>query len=143
MFMLIPLVITSPFGPRVHPVTGTTHIHTGIDIRCNNNTIVSTRFGKVQRIWTDSINGHAMRIEHDNCITGYAHLSKTLVEIGDEVMPGMPIAISGNTGRSTGPHLHFGIERNGRWVDPEPIVRSTYSTIAIIGGLGILYLLAN
>jgi murein DD-endopeptidase MepM/ murein hydrolase activator NlpD len=84
-----------------------------------------------------------MRIEHDKYISGFAHLSEIYVNVGDEIMPGMPIAVSGATGRVTGPHLHFGIERNGRWVDPEPIVRNTYSTATILGGLGILALLAK
>jgi murein DD-endopeptidase MepM/ murein hydrolase activator NlpD len=143
MFMLIPLVITSPFGPRVHPVTGHSDTHTGIDIRCDHNVIFASRFGTVQRVWNDSVNGHAMRIEHDKYISGFAHLSEIYVNIGDEIMPGMPIAVSGATGRVTGPHLHFGIERNGRWIDPEPIIRNTYSTVAILGGLGILALLAK
>jgi murein DD-endopeptidase MepM/ murein hydrolase activator NlpD len=84
-----------------------------------------------------------MRIKHDDCITGYAHLSEIFVNVDDKIVPGMPIARSGDTGRSTGPHLHFGVEKNGRWIDPEPIVRNTYSTATILGGLGILTLLTK
>ena len=68
--------------------------------------------------------GNIIDIDHDNGLTSrYAHLLKGSVKVGDVVMKGQLIAQVGNTGRTTGPHLHFGVLRNGEWVNPMGFTR--------------------
>ena len=111
--------VTSPFGWRKHPVTGLHSKHEGIDINANFETIYSYADGKALRIGYHSALGKFLDIGHDNYFTRYQHLSQILVKTGQLVTRKEEIAVSGNTGMSTGPHLHFGIFYNGEWVDPE------------------------
>ncbi len=114
--------ITSPFGWRVHPVLGMRHHHNGIDIDVPVGTMVRAAApGKVHLIQDDPEGyGTVIVLEHtDGYLTLYGHLSTVLVTKGQYVEAGQPIAESGNTGLSTGPHLHFEI-RNGEFpVDPQ------------------------
>lgn len=113
--------ITSPFGWRIHPVLGTRQHHNGIDIDVPVGTMVRAAApGKVLLIENDPEGyGTAVVLKHtDGYLTLYGHLSKVLVSKGQYVEVGQPIAESGNTGLSTGPHLHFEV-RNGEFpVDP-------------------------
>ncbi len=114
--------ITSPFGWRIHPVYGIRQHHNGIDIDVPVGTIVRAAApGKVYLIEDDPEGyGTAVIIQHtDGYLTLYGHLSSVLVSKGQYVEVGQPIAKSGNTGVSTGPHLHFEV-RNGDFpVDPQ------------------------
>ena len=114
--------ITSPFGWRIHPVLGFRHHHNGIDIDVPVGTIVrAAASGKVQFTGEDPEGyGTMLILQHsDGYLTVYGHLSSILVSKGQYVEVGQPIAESGNTGVSTGPHLHFEI-RNGEFpVDPQ------------------------
>lgn len=114
--------ITSPFGWRIHPVYGTRHHHDGIDIDVPVGTTVrAAASGKVQYTGEDPEGyGTMLVLQHaDGYLTVYGHLSSILVSKGQYVEVGQPIAESGNTGVSTGPHLHFEI-RNGEFpVDPQ------------------------
>lgn len=114
--------ITSPFGWRIHPVLGTRHHHNGIDIDVPVGTMVRAAApGKVQLISEDPEGyGTMLVLQHaDGYLTIYGHLSSILVANGQYVEVGQPIAESGNTGLSTGPHLHFEI-RNGEFpIDPQ------------------------
>ena len=114
--------ITSPFGWRIHPVLGTRHHHNGIDIDVPVGTMVRAAApGKVQLTSEDPEGyGTMLVLQHaDGYLTIYGHLSSILVANGQYVEVGQPIAESGNTGLSTGPHLHFEI-RNGEFpVDPQ------------------------
>ena len=99
--------------------------HNGIDIALKvGDTICSTfngivRFSKA----TDTGYGTLVIVRHDNGIETYhGHLSKRLVEAGDRVVAGQPIALGGNSGRSTGPHLHFECRYMGQSFDPERII---------------------
>lgn len=106
--------ITSYFGPR----WGSTH-H-GVDFGVVTGTeVFAARDGVViQTGWNGDL-GISVYVEHqDGEITRYAHLSESIVELGQEVSQGEVIAYSGNTGYSTGPHLHFEIRINGEAVDP-------------------------
>ena len=117
--------ISSPFGPRKHPVTGVeaTH-HNGVDIATPTGTPVYTPVaGKVTLAASGPIGGLQIVIRADIITTyHFLHLSEALVKAGDVVYKGTLIAKSGNTGRSTGPHLHFGIKCNGKYINPEPLI---------------------
>jgi len=101
--------ITSRFGNRIAPTTGASTNHNGVDISIPVGTpIVSPLDGRVLDINTHQTGGKQLIIEHTNGYrTGYAHLSSYAVNKGDKVKQGQIIAYSGNTGVSTGPHLHF------------------------------------
>lgn len=111
-------VITSKFGYR----KGGTH--SGIDIGVPNGTPISASCnGVVIYVGYDSIYGNMIVLRHsDNLETLYAHASEINVKVGDEVKSGEVIAKSGNTGRSTGPHLHFGLKYNGVAIDPNNFI---------------------
>lgn len=102
--------ITSPFGPRVHPVTGATgSFHNGIDIAAPTGTVVVAPLdGRVMQVYETAAGGKQLIILHAHGLrTGYAHLSAWSVKVGDIVQRGQEVARVGNTGASTGPHLHF------------------------------------
>lgn len=114
----------------VDPVKGTVsskygmrngRLHNGTDIAVPVGTPVKSPWrGTVYSIYTNSSGGLQMIIDHPNGYrTGYAHLSATGVTEGQKVKRGQVIAKSGNTGNSTGPHLHFTLRRNGNLIDPE------------------------
>lgn len=110
--------ISSRFGYRKIAV-GSTY-HKGIDIAVNTGTDVkAAKDGTVIYSGWESGYGYLVKLEHeDGDITYYGHNSSLLVSVGDQVSQGDVIARSGNTGRSTGPHLHFEIRLNGAAVDP-------------------------
>jgi len=94
--------------------------HPGIDIAGEIGTpILSTAAGLVTHSELDSVYGLVVIIEHENNIsTLYGHNKEILVEIGQEVLVGSRIALLGNTGRSTAPHLHYEVRENGKPVNP-------------------------
>ena len=113
-------IITSPGGLRYNPVTRRREFHDGIDIAAPIGTqVVAPREGRVLAAGYSTTWGRFVRLDHqDGYVSFMAHLSRVKVEVGDEVYQGQQVAYSGNTGRSTGPHLHFGIFRDGQYVDP-------------------------
>ncbi len=116
--------ITSPFGYRIHPIKKVKKLHTGMDIGCPSGTnIVASNAGTViASKWNNSY-GNMIMIDHGGgIVTLYAHNSQRLVNVGDVVAKGQVIAKSGNTGDSTGPHLHFEVRVNGNYVDPAKYV---------------------
>ncbi len=118
--------VTSEYGYRIHPVLKVKKMHTGIDVGVpSGNNIVAANDGKV--IYSDYYGGYgyAVIIDHGGKIsTLYAHNSKLLVSVGDQVKKGQTIAKSGSTGLSTGPHLHFEVRENGQHVDPMKYFKS-------------------
>jgi murein DD-endopeptidase MepM/ murein hydrolase activator NlpD len=112
--------LTSLYGPRTHPIYGTPDFHTGIDFGVPEGTPVhAAAAGVVSFAGRQGGYGILVVIEHAGGFsTYYAHLSKALVEVGQFVEQGQIIALSGNTGLSTGPHLHFEIRRFGKPIDP-------------------------
>jgi murein DD-endopeptidase MepM/ murein hydrolase activator NlpD len=113
--------ITSAFGKRRHPVTGKASRHGGIDIAVKQGSWVGAAASGVVTVASYDVGhyGVAVFIDHQNgYITHYGHLSKILVRHGQRVRQGQLIARSGSTGRSTGPHLHFTIKKNGVNIDP-------------------------
>ncbi len=112
--------VTSPFGPREHPVLGGTRMHNGVDLGVPEQTPVrAVAAGVVRRASTDDSNGGIVIIDHGRGVTTlYCHNDALLVSVGDRVFRGQIISRSGNTGRSTGPHLHYQLELAGQPVDP-------------------------
>ena len=113
--------VSSPFDlHRVHPVTGRVAPHHGVDFAMPTGTpVLTTGDGVVTRVGNHVFAGKYIEIEHPGPFkTRYLHLSRILVQRGQRVRRGERIALSGNTGRSTGPHLHFELHINGRPVDP-------------------------
>ncbi len=113
--------ITSSFGERINPVTKKKEHHNGIDIAVPEGTPVSVPApGEVVSVNENPIGGLQVIVKHrSGVITGYSHLSKSLVKLGDAVRPGDPIALSGRTGQVTGAHLHFSVrDKAGKYLDP-------------------------
>jgi len=112
--------ISSPAGIRYSPITGQREFHDGVDIAIPVGTpIIAPKDGRVVASGYSQSFGHFLRLAHDDGYTTfYAHLSRVAVAIGDIVAQGDRVAYSGNTGMSTGPHLHFGIFHNGQFLDP-------------------------
>lgn len=112
--------IVNPYGERKHPLLNVTKKHTGIDIIGKvGSSIVAAEDGKVIYSDFDEAYGKTVIIDHGKGIASlYAHCSELLVEKGKEVKAGKAIAKVGNTGLSTGPHLHFEVRKDGKDVDP-------------------------
>jgi murein DD-endopeptidase MepM/ murein hydrolase activator NlpD len=100
--------ITSSAGWRQHPVNGQFMLHNGIDLRAYYETVYAVMDGVVEGMGYDTVSGNWIRLRHPNGMqSSYAHLSEIKVRKGQQVRSGDSIGLSGNTGRSTGPHLHF------------------------------------
>lgn len=112
--------ITSGFGYRIHPVTGESDFHTGIDIAAPTGTSVTAVFpGYVEEVKSSSIYGNVIVLLHSGGLkTIYSHCDMILAGVGIYVRQGERIALVGSTGISTGPHLHFEIQLNGVYADP-------------------------
>ncbi|MBQ7774845.1 MAG: M23 family metallopeptidase [Lachnospiraceae bacterium] len=113
---------TSKFGPRKAPTKGASTYHKGHDWATPTGTpIYASCGGTVKKAGWGSGYGYVVYIDHtDGRQTRYAHLSKVLVKVGQTVKQGEKIALSGNTGVSTGPHLHFEMLIDGKQVNPIP-----------------------
>ncbi len=112
--------LSSKFGYRNSPFTGSREMHKGTDIATRMNTpIISPADGVVIRVTINHGFGNMLEIDHGyGIVTRYGHNSKHLVKVGDRVKRGQIIAKVGNTGRSTGPHLHYEVIVNGIQVNP-------------------------
>lgn len=115
--------ITSHYGLREATEIVSAN-HQGIDIGVNiGTTVVASMEGTVSVVSDEGEYGTHIKIVNKDVTTIYAHCSKILVKEGAKVEKGQKIALSGNTGKTTGPHLHFEIRRNERTVDPELILK--------------------
>lgn len=112
--------VSSPFGYRVHPVTGKYTMHNGVDLPAPKGTpIYATRSGYVTVATYHYTAGNYVTINHqDGYSSVYMHMTHYVVGKGDYVKAGQLIGYVGSTGRSTGNHLHFGISYNGSYVNP-------------------------
>ncbi|MBC7984463.1 MAG: M23 family metallopeptidase [Candidatus Obscuribacterales bacterium] len=112
--------ISSYFGSRADPFDGRTAFHKGVDFAApEGSEVVAVASGVVT--WSRDRFGYGriVEINHGNgLVTRYAHNQRVLVNVGDTVQKGQPIALIGSTGRSTGPHLHFEVLKGGRAVNP-------------------------
>lgn len=112
---------TSNFGYRTHPISGTRRMHQGIDIAASSGTpIAAAASGRVIYASSKGGYGKTVMIDHGNGMTTlYAHSSAILVSVNQSVSAGDIIARVGSTGASTGPHLHFGVIKGGKYVNPD------------------------
>jgi murein DD-endopeptidase MepM/ murein hydrolase activator NlpD len=119
--------LSSNFGTRVDPITNSPAFHPGIDFNAKPGTqVLAAGNGIVIKAKQDPELGNVIEIKHTEGFTSlYAHCQKLLVNQGDSVSRGQLIAEVGNTGRSTGPHLHFSIYKNGTLLNPMDILAFT------------------
>src|SRR5690554_223911 len=112
--------VTSPYGMRIHPVFGISKFHNGIDLEAHYENVYSVMDGVVTETgWNNKGGGNYIKINHfDRFETAYLHLSEIYYHAGESVKAGFIIAKSGNTGNSTGPHLHFSVKEFGTNINP-------------------------
>jgi len=111
--------LSSRFGMRVGPVDGINRFHYGIDLKADIGTsVVAAAGGTVADVGYNGTYGKYIILRHNGFQTLYGHLSRFTVATGESVAQGRKIGEVGNTGVSTGPHLHFGVFRGGEPVDP-------------------------
>lgn len=116
--------ITSEFGKRDSTSSIVSANHTGIDIAANTGTIIYAAIeGTVQISSTVGEYGYHIKISNGDVSTLYAHCSKLYVKVGDYIKQGQAIAEVGSTGKSTGPHLHFEVIRDGRYINPRNVLQ--------------------
>lgn len=117
--------VSSPFGNRIHPILKTKRFHSGIDIAAPSGVkVVAAGAGTIAFSGTLGSYGRTIIVDHGGGImTLYAHNSRLSVKEGDSVKKGQKVAEIGSTGLSTGPHLHFEVRKNGKYVDPIPYVK--------------------
>jgi murein DD-endopeptidase MepM/ murein hydrolase activator NlpD len=115
---------TSRFGPRKSPYTGLREFHKGLDLAGRHGTtIISSAKGTVTFAGDKSYYGLTIVIDHGHgMVTQYSHLSRCLKKKGDTIKRGEAIALMGNTGRSTGPHLHYEVHLHSLPVNPEKYI---------------------
>lgn len=114
------MMVTSPFGWRIHPIFGATKLHNGVDFKADYENVYAVLDGVVIASgWDVGGGGNYIKIKHsDSFVTSYLHLSETYYKVGESVKAGFIIAKSGNTGNSTGAHLHFSVTENGKYINP-------------------------
>jgi len=119
--------LSSYYGMRTHPLSGRREMHKGIDFAGSmGGQVIAVAKGVVTYSGKRYSYGNLIEIAHGNGYsTRYAHNSRLLVSVGDTVEKGFQIAEIGSSGRSTGPHVHFEVLKNGREVNPIPFIRAS------------------
>ena len=122
------LTVTSPFGYRIHPLTGKMEYHNGVDLKAKYDTVYAILNGVVRSVCSDSSFGTAISLEHGKITSLYGHLSESLVHARDSVKAGQPIAISGASGQVTAAHLHFSVRYQKRYLNPLNFLYEIFKT---------------
>ncbi len=119
--------LSSPFGTRVDPITGQRAWHAGMDFAGKaGSDVIAVASGVVTFAGERSGYGHVVEINHgDGLLTRYGHHASLKVKTGEIVKRGEVIGTMGSSGRSTGPHVHFEVEHNGRKVNPSKYLKRT------------------
>lgn len=121
-----PFRMTSPFGMRTHPITGARSMHTGVDWAAPMGTPIPAQAGgKVSFAGVAGGYGNLVKIVSGIFERYYAHNQKNLVSAGDTVSAGQTIGLTGSTGQSTGPHVHYEVRKNGTPIDPNSVQSGT------------------
>lgn len=116
-------IVSDVFGSRVNPVTQNSEFHKGIDIAAAENTPVYACFdGYIADCGRSDSYGYFIKIKGEKYTCLYGHLNKILLNKGDKISQGQQAALSGNTGQSTGPHLHFELYEGDKLIDPSFVI---------------------
>lgn len=110
--------INSPYGYRKDPFTGKRKFHNGIDLHARSSKVFAMMQGRVFAVGQDKVSGKYVTIQQGGFTVSYCHLSQISVSQGQDVLSGDVVGITGNTGRSTGEHLHITCKYNGNSIDP-------------------------
>ena len=110
--------VTSPYGYRRDPITGKQSWHNGLDLRAKNEPAYSMMDGIVEKVGYDNRSGNYVTLRHGKFYISYCHLSSVIVDKGERVFSGTIIGITGNSGRSTGSHLHLTCKKDGKSINP-------------------------
>ena len=115
--------IRSGFGMRTHPIYHKRMMHNGIALSARNENVDSMFPGTVVKVGQDGRSGKFVTVRTGDYTISYCHLSQQLVKEKDFVIAGKNIAVSGNTGASTGPHLHITTKKDGKAFDPAILLK--------------------
>ncbi len=115
--------VTSPYGYRRDPFTGKLSWHNGLDLRAKNEPAYAMMDGIVEKVGYDNRSGNYVTLRHGNYHVSYCHLSSIIVRKGESVFPGIIVGVTGNTGRSTGCHLHLTCKKDGKSVNPISLIK--------------------
>ena len=115
--------VTSPYGYRRDPITGKQSWHNGLDLRAKNEPAYSMMEGIVEKIGYDSRSGNYVTLKHGNYHVSYCHLSSVIVGKGERVFSGTIVGVTGNTGRSSGRHLHLTCKKDGKSFNPTILLK--------------------
>ena len=116
--------VTSPYGYRRDPFTGKQSWHNGLDLRAKNEPAYAMMDGIVEKVGYDNRSGNYVTLRHGNYHVSYCHLSSIMVRNGEYVYPGIIVGVTGNTGRSTGSHLHLTCKKDGKSINPMNLILS-------------------
>lgn len=117
------LKVNSEYGTRVDPVQKCSKFHDGIDFKCNHEYVYAMLPGIIKTVhYGNKGYGNYVVIDYGNIESLYGHLSLISVKEGDVVNAGTIVGVSGNSGKSTGPHLHLRLRKNGKSVNPAPFI---------------------
>ena len=123
--------ITSPYGYRRDPFTGKLSWHNGLDLRAKNEPAYAMMDGIVEKVGYDNRSGYYVILKHGNYRVSYCHLSSIIVRKGEYVYPGIIVGVTGNTGRSTGSHLHLTCKKDGRSFNPTILLNLIEKSFAL------------
>ena len=123
--------VTSPYGYRRDPITGKQSWHNGLDLRAKNEPAYSMMEGIVEKIGYDSRSGNYVTLKHGNYHVSYCHLSSVIVGKGERVFSGIIVGVTGNTGRSTGCHLHLTCKKDGESFNPTILLNLIEKSFAL------------
>lgn len=112
------LIVTSPYGYRIDPFTRKRKMHSGMDFRASSDKVYAMMPGKVLKVGYDKVSGNYITLQHGSITVSYCHLSQVLKNKNELVTVGEVVGITGNTGRSTGEHLHLTCKIKDKKVNP-------------------------
>ena len=121
--------VTSPYGYRRDPFTGKQSWHNGLDLRAKNEPAYAMMDGIVEKVGYDNRSGNYVTLRHGNYHVSYCHLSSIIVRKGESVFPGIIVGVTGDTGRSTGSHLHLTCKKDGKSINPAILFTANSSSL--------------
>ena len=123
--------VTSPYGYRCDPFTGKQSWHNGLDLRAKNEPAYAMMDGIVEKVGYNNRSGNYVTLRHGKFYISYCHLSSIIVGRGEKVYPGTIVGVTGNTGRSTGSHLHLTCKKDGKSFNPTILLNLIEKSFAL------------